>query len=170
MTSLVLAAVDSKLVISTVAYIIPWILVVAMVIVGIVAYIKKSGLTTNSVLSIARALFDNADIRHWFDQEVQQAIELVAKSIAKQSDQKFSGSYDAVVKYVNAALLALMQTAKTAIDNAAPAEEIYDILNRYKIDVDNVEQVSSYIIEILGYTEEEIKWRIKEEVEKLTKK
>lgn len=168
MNTLLLAAVNAKLVISTVAYILPWVLVVVLVAIGIVNYIKNKGLSASTLMSVAGALFDNPTIRKWFDEEINQAIVIVAESIAKKANQTYEGTYDAVLKYVNAALLALLQTVETAIDNAEGADEIYNILKKYKIDVDNVENLSAYVISMLGYNETNIRNMIETKVKDLT--
>ena len=167
----ILAISDStRFTLAAVAYVIPWILCVGLVIAGIVKYFQKKGINTASIIAITSTFFENDKINKWFDREVHEAISIVAKSIANKADKTIAGSYDAVLKYVNAALLTILQTAESAIDTADDANEIYDVLKKYDIDLNNIEKISKSIIESLGYDEEVIESYIKKEIKKIESK
>lgn len=168
--SVVAASTSTKLVIATIVYVIPWILLIGLVIAGIVKYFQKKGVNADSILAITNTFFQNTKIKNWFDREVHEAISIVAKSIASKADRSLSGSYDAVLKYVNAALLTILQTVESAIDTADDANEIYDVLKEYKIDVNNIEKLSKSIIESLGYDKIAIESYIKDEIKKIDSK
>lgn len=169
MNTIILAAASTKMSISIAALVIPWVIVVALVCAGIIAYVKTNGLSSSTVLSISKTLFDVPEIRHWFDNQINKAITLVAVFIAEETEKNFEGSYDAVLKYVSGALLALLQTVDTTLENTLAAKEIYNVLNKYKTNVNDIERISNYIIETLGYTKDEVIDEIKDKVDNIVK-
>ena len=62
-----------------------------------------------------------------------------------------------------------MQTVDTTLENTPAAKEIYNVLNKYKTNVNDIERISNYIIETLGYTKDEVIDELKDKVNNIVK-
>ena len=62
-----------------------------------------------------------------------------------------------------------MQTVDTTLENTPAAKEIYNVLNKYKTNVNDIERISNYIIETLGYTKDEVIDELKDKVDSIVK-